>query len=480
MKGKVVKNYIYNTAYQILLVIMPLITSPYLSRTLQATSVGIYNYAYSIVSYFVLFGTLGSSLFAQREIAFYQDEPEKRSKVFREIAILRVATVAIAVAVYLGFVFITKNYRNVFLILIIELVATAFDITWFFQGMEDFRKIVIRNTIFKLLGIALIFIFVKSSDDLYKYALCITAPTLLGNLSLWLYMPKYLVKARPQIKSVLSYIKPMLALFVPQIAIEVYTILDKTMIGALASDIQYVAYYTYAQNIVKTLLQLITSLGAVMLPAMTNAFAHNRLDEIKEMMDNSIKFVFMLGCPMMFGIAACANRLAVWFYGEGYEPVGTIMMAICPIIMAIGLSTVIGKQYLLPSKKQTAFTVSVVSGACVNFILNYLLIPKFNAIGASVATVCAELTVVVVQIVFVRKEISFWHYIKHNIKYFIYSAVMFAAVYPISFALDGILCTLVQVAAGIAVYAVFLLITRDKNLGFLIDTVKKSVLKKKA
>ena len=474
-KGKVVKNYIYNTAYQILLVLTPLITSPYLARTLKATSVGIFNYSYSIVAYFVLFGTLGSALFAQREIAFYQENPEKRSKVFGEIVILRLFTVIVTIGIYLIFAFSVKRYQTVFLILVLELISTAFDITWFFQGMEDFGKIVIRNTIFKIVGIILIFIFVKSPDDLYKYVFCFSLPTLLGNLSLWIYLPKYLVKSKPDFKSVIAYIKPMLALFVPQIAIEVYTILDKTMIGKISSNIDNVAYYTYSQNIVKALMQLITSLGVVMLPAMTNAFANHRDDEVKEMMSNSVKFVFMLGCPMMLGLAACANNLVLWFYGDGYAAVGPLMMTICPIIMAIGLSTVIGKQFLLPSKRQTAFTVSVVCGAGINFILNLALIPRFGAIGASAATVCAEFTVVAVQICFVRKDINILGFIKDNIKYLIYSAIMFVLVYPISYATKGFLCTVLQVLVGFAVYLILLVVTKDKNLNFMLNTAKKII-----
>ena len=250
-KGKIVKNYIYNTAYQILLVITPLITSPFLARTLKATSVGVFNYSYSIVTYFLLFGTLGSSLYAQREIAFYQDDSFKRSKVFFEIIVFRFVTVAVSIGIYFVFVFSVKQYQTVFLILAIELVSTAFDITWFFQGMEDFKKIVIRNMIFKILGIILIFIFIESPSDLYKYAACFTIPTLIGNLSLWIYLPKFLVKTKVNFKSVCANIKPILLLFLPQIAIEVYTVLDKTMIGKLSSNIENVAYYTYSQNILR-------------------------------------------------------------------------------------------------------------------------------------------------------------------------------------------------------------------------------------
>ncbi len=478
-KGKILKNYIYNTAYQILLVITPLITSPYLSRTLQQTSVGTFNYAHSIITYFILFGTLGSSLYAQREIAYFQDDIKKRSKIFGEIVILRIITLLISVGVYLGFVATISEHKSVYLVLLLELVANMFDITWFFQGMEDFKKIVIRNTIFKILGVISIFIFVKSPADLYKYTACFALPTLIGNLSLWIYLPKYLTKAKIELKSIIGYIKPMLALFLPQIAIEVYTVLDKTMLGALSPNIDNVAYYSYSQNIVRAMLQLVTSLGVVMLPAMTNAFANNRHDEIKSMMQNSFKVIFVLGCPMLFGLSACANNLAVWFYGEGFSPVGPLMMVISPIILAIGLSTIIGKQYLLPTKKQTAFTISVVGGAAINFILNLLLIPKFNGIGASVATVIAEFTVVIIQICFVNKEIAILTFIKQNLKYILFSIIMFAAVFPISFALSGILCTVLQVIAGVLIYTLLLIITKDIELINLLNGLKGFANKKR-
>lgn len=478
-KGKIVKNYIYNTAYQILLVITPLITSPFLARTLKATSVGVFNYSHSIVTYFLLFGTLGSSLYAQREIAFYQDDSLKRSKVFFEIIVFRFVTVAVSIGIYFVFVFSVKQYQTVFLILAIELVSTAFDITWFFQGMEDFKKIVIRNMIFKILGIILIFIFIESPSDLYKYAACFTIPTLIGNLSLWIYLPKFLVKTKVNFKSVCANIKPILLLFLPQIAIEVYTVLDKTMIGKLSSNIENVAYYTYSQNILKAIMQLVTSLGVVMLPAMTNAFAKQKNDEINKMMASSVKFVFFLGAPMLFGLAACAKNFVVWFYGDGYSQVSVLMMTICPVILAIGLSTIIGKQYLLPSRRQTAFTVSVISGACVNLILNLILIPKFDAIGASIATVCSEFSVVIIQICFIHKDIEILSFIKHNLKYVALSAIMFAVIYPIAYLLDGFVCTIVQVSAGLAVYFTSLLLLKDKTVYEAIALVKEKLPKQK-
>ncbi len=478
-KGKVFKNYIYNTAYQVLLVITPLITSPYLARTLKATSVGIFNYGYSIITYFVLFGTLGSSLFAQREVAYFQDDKQKRSKAFGEMLVFRIITLLISSLIYVGFVFSVKEYRLLYFVLFLELISNMVDVTWFFQGMEEFGKIVARNTVFKLLGVTSIFIFVKSPEDIYKYTLCFILPTLIGNLSLWIYLPKYLVKTKVEFKSVLGYVKPMIALFIPQIAIEVYTVLDKTMVGIISPNIDNVAFYTYSQNIIKAVLQLITSLSVVMLPAMTNAFAKGKNDEIASMMKKSVQFVFMLGCPMMFGIAACANNFVIWFYGKEFSVVGPLMMVASPIILAIGMSTVVGRQYLVPSKRQKVFTLAVVGGAVTNFVLNLILIRFYNAFGASVATVIAEMVVIIIEVICIRKQIPILSDIKRCLKYVLYAAIMFAVIFPISLCLDGVLCTMVQGFVGIIIYMALILITRDKEAMAFLDSVKEKFIKKK-
>ncbi len=467
--NKIVKNYIYNTAYQMLVIVSPLITAPYIARVLGVTGVSIANYIYSIVTYFVLFGTVGSSLFGQREIAYYQDDPVKRSSVFKEIFVFRLIAVSISTAIYY-FTMTDGEYSVVSLLFMIELIATAFDISWFFQGMEDFKKTVVRNCVVKLIGIILIFLLVKSPADVNKYVICLTLPVLVGNLSLWTYLPKYIVRSPFSWKSLVRYIKPLLLLFVPQIAMEVYTVLDKTMLGALSSNIDSVGYYTYSQHIVKTVLQIITSLGVVMLPAMANAFAKQDNENIRKMMKNSFKFVFVLGCPMMFGIAAVANNLVGWFYGEGYEPVGPLIMIISPIILLIGLSTVSGRQYLLPLKRQSIFTASVIAGAGVNFILNYLLIPKYNAIGASVATVIAEGVVTGIQLFYIRKELPLNLYFKENLKYFLFGGIMFAAVFAMGQVTSGILGTVLQIGVGILVYVALLLIAKDP---FVFDFIHK-------
>ena len=273
MSKSIKKNYLYNLIYQSLILIVPLITTPYLSRVLGAEAIGIYSYTISITTYFVLFGSLGIALYGQREIAYVQDDKEKRSTVFIEILLMRFITLGISMLIfYLSFVK-QGQYSTYYKILILEIISNSIDISWFFQGIEEFKKTVVRNAIVKIISVICIFIFVKNTNDLLKYFIIYVLSTFLGNLSLWMYLPKYIEKVNLKNIKIFKHLKPAIALFIPQIAVQIYTVLDKTMIGAIVDDKAEVGFYEQSQKIVKLLLAIATSLGTVMSPRMASTFA---------------------------------------------------------------------------------------------------------------------------------------------------------------------------------------------------------------
>ena len=462
-----------------LLLIAPLITTPYVSRILGAEGIGIYSYTQSIATYFVLVGAVGTTLYGQREIAYVQNDPEKRTRIFWEIVIFRFVAVLVCSAVYFLVFGISGQYALYYRILMVEVLATAFDISWFFMGMENFRLTVIRNTIIKLIGIISVFLLIKEPKDVPLYTACLTFPIFIGNISLWFSLPKYLVKLNTSVlHGIPKHIKPVLILFLPQIASEVYLVLDKTMIGIFSSGIDQVGYYTQGQKIIKIILHIVTSLGVVMLPAMSATFAQGKFEEIKTSIKTSFRFVFMLGFALLFGICAISNRFVLSFFGDGYQPVASLIIIISPIIIIIGMSNVLGKQFLLPSKHQTAYTISIVSGAVVNFVLNFILIRYFDAIGASVATILAELTVTLVQCWFVRKQLPLWECFKPFFRYLLLGSIMFAAVYGIGCFLPlGVGSLAILITVGAAVYMFELLITKDDLVQMGLNMILKRVKK---
>jgi len=475
-KKTLTKNYIYNLTYQVLVLILPLITAPYISRVLGAENIGIYSYTISIDAYFILFGSLGVALYGQRQIAYEQEKGKKLSKTFWEILILRFITMTISMLIFY-FVFVKgEQYQTYYKILLLELFANCFDISWFFQGLEEFKKTVTRNIIIKLISVVSIFTFVKNSDDLGIYFWIYVLSILIGNLSLWAYLPKYLKKVRVKQLNVIQHIKPTIGLFIPQIAIQVYTILDKTMIGAIISDKSEVGYYEQSQKIIKMLLTIITSLGTVMLPRIASTFASGEKEKVIKYMKKSFNIVFLLGFPLMFGIISISKSFVPVFFGQGYDKVSILMNIISPIILLIGLSNVTGTQYLLPTKRQKEYTFSVIGGALINFFMNACLIWKYGAIGASIGTVIAELTVTVIQMNFIKKDFNLKEIFKLASNYLLSGIIMFIINLTIGILIkNNLISIIMQIITGIFTYGICLITLRDE---FVFDLLKKILNKR--
>lgn len=480
MKKSIAKNYIYNLIYQMLTILLPLITTPYLSRVLGAENIGIYGYTISIVTYFILFGTLGVSMYGQREIAYRQQDKKGRSKTFIEIIILRTITLSISILLFYLVYGRSGEYALYYRILIVQLVANIFDISWLFQGIEEFDKTVVRNLIVKLLSLILIFVTIKTTDDLWKYFAIYVGAELIGNVTLWFYLPKYLEKINLKDLKVKRHVKPVIALFVPQIAIQIYTVLDKTMIGTITNDMIEVGYYEQAQKIVKAALTVAGALQTVMNSRIANAYAENDQKEINRCLEMSFKFVWLLTIPMTLGLIAVAPKFVPWYYGEGYNGVIPIMMATAPILIPIGLSGITGVQYLIQIGKQKEFTISVTVGAIINVVLNIILIHFFKGVGAAIASVIAEISILLIQLRYFKEQFKLLEILKTSIKCFISGIVMFIAVKIATYYLPvSILNTVIEVLIGGIVYILMLTILKHEFILNIYNQLKVKILVKK-
>ena len=288
------KNYIYNVFYQVLLVIIPLITIPYLSRVLGADGIGTVSFAESIVSYFVLFANLGINIYGQREISYAQDDKSRRSIAFYNVLITKLITALTALIIY-SICYFTMLHNTIYLILAVQIISVIFDITWFFQGIEEFDKIVIRNTIIKLLNIVFIYTFVKGQDSVIIYCISVVLFPLLGFLSLWSNLSAYIDRIDLSKINVANVLKVSLTLFLPTIAIQVYTVLDKTMIGIITKDALENGYYEQSIKISRSLLMLITALSTVVIPRVGYYYDKNDHDMVKDILyRNTSKLLFYI------------------------------------------------------------------------------------------------------------------------------------------------------------------------------------------
>lgn len=465
MNKNLKKNYIFNLAYQVLVLSVPLITTPYLSRVLGADKIGEYSFAQSIVSYFVLVAVLGTSLYGQRTIAYEKAKNGDIGKAFLEIVIIRCLGVFVFTIIYLGTIVTNMGNHELYLISGIELVATAFDISWFYQGIEEFQNITILNGASKILGTILIFGFVKNSSDLILYVGFYCSAILLGNILQWAILHRYLNFRVTRALNLSQHIKLSVRLFVSQLAIQLYTVLDKTMIGIITKSNYENGYYEQSQKLVKMATTLVTAIGTVMASriAILYGVGYNKnKKEIQQLLESSFRLVFCMAMPITFGIILVASRFVPMFYGAGYEKVIPMISLLSVIVPAIGTSNIIGIQLFVPSKREKLLTESVVVGSCINVILNLLLITRYGAIGAIVASIVAEYSVTLVQIYLARKEIPCLSIARLFARYLIMSAVMFVCGITVSqYVPKNLVGIIIIVVASIVVYGLELVLSRD-------------------
>lgn len=421
---RIIKNFFWNSSYQMIIILLPLITAPYITRVLGPKGVGIYSFTGSVVQYFVLFALLGNYIYGNREIAFYQNDKKQRSQVFWGINFVTWGVAFIVFIIYILFITYTEQYKMIYIIQSILIFASLFDISWYFQGRENFKIIVIRNLLVKLTTVILIFLFVNTKSDLLLYISLMSLGTLFGNLSLWGYLKNEIYPPIFKNIQLKKHFKSSLLLFFPALISQFYLIANRIMIGSLDS-VTNAGFFAQSDTIVRMTLTVITSLSIVMLPNITNLLSTGNIEAVKKNIEISFKVSTSIAVPLSFGLAAIALNFAPFFFGSNFSKVGVILIIESPIVLFLTWSTVIGFQYLLPMNKMKEYIFSSLVGAISCVIINTLLIPTMGVLGATIGSVVAEFLVFLTQFLLVIKTFSFKLLFKGSWKYFLSGFLMF-------------------------------------------------------
>lgn len=473
--GKTKKNIVYNAFYQLLIIAIPLITTPYLSRVLGSENTGMYSYQYAIATYFVLFVMLGLNNYGNRTIAINRDDVDQLSHVFCSIYAMQLFVGLIVVALYVIYaIFLSNNLMT--WILLIYVISAVIDINWFYFGLEQFKITVIRNTLIKFVTTFLIFIFVRDGNDLIIYTTISVLGTLIGQIVLWINIPKFIHKTKVGIRDVLIHVKPNLILFVPVVAISLYKYMDKIMLGFL-SNMKEVGYFEYSERVIQVPMALINSLGTVMLPKMSNLNAKGKTETINQYILSSATGAIAVSSILCFGIMGVAEQFVPVFLGNGYDTCIVLFKILLPSCVFLAFANVIRTQYLIPQKKDKIYIVSVFCGAIVNMILNAVLISNYGSKGAAVGTLVAEMVVCIFQVMPLRNELDIKRIVFSAIPYFGAGILMYCILCCVQFEKISLLYLLIKIMIGACLYIVLLCIILKvfnrtkygKDAFFLID-----------
>jgi len=449
--SKLKKNLVFNVTYQLLILFLPLVTSSYLARIVGADGIGRYSYAYSIALYFTYFTVLGLDKYGNRMIASAQRDRDARSKNFWEIYSMQVICFVFCCFAYLIYSLFFSKDRSIAVIQTIFVLSSLFDINWFFFGMEMFDKTVIRNTIVKVTTTLLIIFLVKTKEDVEKYAIIMSVGYLCSQLALWPYLPKYVCFKKVKWNNIKQHILPNLTMFLPVIAISVYKIMDKIMLGMMTTK-AVVGYYENAEKIVNVPIAVIAAFGTVMLPRITALISENKDNEVAQFRDLAVMIITALSSGACFGIIGISDSLSLWMWGKDFEISGVVMKYLSITLLFLGIGNVIRTQFLIPYKHDKIYIFSAFLGAVVNIVLNTLLIPHYGAIGAAIGTICAEVMVCLYQLIMVKNNLPLRKYAKDMLLFCVAGAVMLFVILIIPSVSSGIINLLIHVLVGAVVY----------------------------
>lgn len=479
---KIIINYILNASYQLLTVLLPIITTPYVARVLGPNNLGINAYTFSIVQVLIIIGMMGIPLYGSKQVSIAESKgKEALSKEFWTIYLVQFAAVLFCISFYIVFTLNQNDQtlRLVFMIQGIQLLGSLLDISWLLIGLQKMKETVTRNVIIKFISIILIFTMVKNEDDLALYVLIVSLSLVFGQIIMWIYASKLIsVKPTVDFKHLQYHIKPLLLLFIPQIIGQLYLSFDKIILNHFSSSVE-VGYYDQALKIIKLLLTIVTSIGAVMLPNIASEFAKGNIDKVKQYANKVFLFIMCITIPMVFGLISVADNFVGWFLGDEFASVSVIIRILSPIIIFIGLGNLFGIQMLAATNENKKLTISIACGATVSLILCLALTPKFGVYGTSIATLGAETTVAIIQFIFVRHLLKLDSFYKNVSKYFTCSIFMSIVIFFLSYLPFGSLVNfLIQIAVGTGIYFGSLLLIKDSFFVEMTDLINDMLRRK--
>lgn len=451
------KNFLFSALYQCLLIMIPLITTPYISRVFGASGIGEYTMVNTIASYFVLFAMMGVSTYGNRSIAYIRDNDRGLNETFSKIYYTQLFFCAITFVIYFIYIVYSSTNTNLKIIHFLYVLSAAFDISWLFYGIEKIDIVAKINFLVKIAAVIFIFMLVKNFDDLWIYAFIMCGSFLVSSLIAWILAFRYVKLVYVDIKCIVENLKPIIILFVPIIAATVYKTMDKIMLGTITGADELVGLYNNSEQMIGFPQGVITSIGMVMLPRAANMRSKGEHKKSLSELRISIRFVNFLSFGVTFGIASVAKEFVPIFLGNDFLKCIEYVIWLAPVNLFISWGYIIRNQYLIPNQKDKVYIYSIIAGAVINFTINMILIEKYNVIGVIIGTLIAEGVVAIWQTYAVRNEIKVFHYIKDTIPFFFSAAIMVCFVRLIGNYLGiHIYIILLEVLVGAIIYILFI------------------------
>lgn len=457
------KNSLYNITYNVSRILFPLITSMYVARVLLADGIGRVAYGQNIASYFIALASLGLPLYGIREIAKVKNSRESTNRLFTELFIINACFTTIAILAYAILVFSIDKFKSDYILFQccgLQIVMGYFNIDWFYQGKEEFKYITIRGILVKFICFLAVFVFVRSSDDYIIYALISSLAVTMNNIFNVIHAHKFVALDFTNLQFK-RHIKPLLVLALSVFLSSVYSKVDVTMLGIMATE-SAIGLYNNAHRIIEMIVTVCTAISAVLLPRLTYYYEHDK-EKLNELLEKGIKVLSFISFPICIGLFVLAPDLMLILFGESFLP-GSVTVRIFAVLIIIqSFGSLLCYQIIIATGNEKKRLPAYLASAIINIIFNAILIPNMAQNGAAIASIISEFVVNAVQLYSMSKIISIPVPGKTLGQGIITSIVMGIVAFTISqLGISLFVRTVIAVSFGAAVYIVLNILIKNE------------------
>lgn len=475
MKEKsLTKNTIFYILYNALNIVFPLLTGIYAARILLPDSIGLVESARNFVQYFVILSFLGIPTYGLREISKYRNDKKELNKVYSELFIINFISTCVFGLIYLVLILLIPIYRanlNLHLLVGLLVFLNFFNNSWLYEGLEEFKFVSIRNLIFKIVSFLFLIIFVNDKSDYLWYA-SVTIIGTAGNYILNIINSRKYVKFTTKNLNFKRHMKSIMYLVFVNLAIEIYSLVDITMLNIFCKK-NNVAYYSYGIKIHKMLIQVINTFTMVIVPRLSLLYKEDNKKQFNKLLSKTFKVIMILSIPLIIGIWFTSDYIICLLYGSNYITSSYVLKILSVILFISPIGYLLGSRVMLVTGHENKMVIPVSLGAVTNVIFNLLLIPRYNEIGASIASVIGEIVVMIIYIIISKNYFKLENIIKTVINVLISCLFMVLYLYIIkSIVLNNLIRCILQVLGAIIIYFLILLLKKEENVVEIIDKIK--------
>ncbi len=474
-----IRNAIYNVLYTGINLLFPLITMPYVSRVLGASNLGQVDFTKSIVNWFLLLASFGVTTYGVREIARNREDRDKRSQVFIELmtinGFLSLAMTVVYILLVLNLPSTSVN-STLLLIFALNIILNMFNIDWFYQGLEEYSFITIRNAIIKLLSLLSIFLLIREQDHYILYGLIIVLGTTLNSVLNFIHSRKF-VTFKLREFAPFRHLKKLSIFFTISIVISIYINLDRTLLGFIVGPTA-VAFMTRGKTIIDAATLFSTSISNVAMPRASH-YIKTDIAKFNNLLSIVPNFILWITIPITFGVFILSYDIMYILGGEEFIQATNLLKVLSMTIILSPLSTYMNYQVLVPTGNEGYALRTSIFASITSLILNLLLIPSIGVIGAGISLVLAEIVVFVTRYITIRRTLGYnrLNFINRStISYLIVSIFMGIIILSIRTFINDLYVSFIVVSiVGAIVYFLTLILIKEQVTTLVISKVANKI-----